>query len=178
MISRRTKDKFRKDNYRIIAKKVKNLSAAEADWKNESIDAIRDLTLFANKLPNDIQKDIFQYENIRKFAQAILKGNEKGMYSYSKSKDRIVFNRQNRDYDKEFDKRVTQIAACLVTEGIKVCVEYYEKYLGTDFMLDEPLIENLNNVAKRCSAMVFKIVYDTGQMSFPVPKWHVEDVEK
>ena len=60
MLSIRTKSKFRKANYLTIAKKLKNLSAAERDWTNESIDAIRDLILLANKLPNDVQKEICQ----------------------------------------------------------------------------------------------------------------------
>jgi hypothetical protein len=141
----------------------KNLSAAEADWKRESIAALKDMILLANKLPNDVQKDMFHYDNIRRFIQAILNGNEKGLYSYTKSTNKAEFKGENPDHDAEFDKRVTQIAACLVTEGIKVCIEYYKKYHESNPTLNGPLIKTLNDVVERCNAMVFKIVYTNYQ---------------
>jgi hypothetical protein len=162
MLSQRSKNKLKEDNYRSIAKKYANLSAQEADWKRLSISALEDMILLAKKLPNDVQKEMFRYDNIRSFLQAILRGNEKGLYSYTKSSNKAEFRGENKEHDDEFDKRVTQIAACLITEAVKTCTEYYEKHIGPNPLLNKPLIEKLNEVAQLCNAMVFKVVYHGG----------------
>jgi hypothetical protein len=178
MLSQPTKSKLDEDNYRSIAKKYANLSAQEADWKRLSISALEDMILLAKKLPNDVQKEMFRHDNIRSFVQAILKGNEKGLYSYTKSTNKAEFTGENKEHDDEFDKRVTQIAACLVTEGIKICVQHYKKYHEPNSLLNEPLIKSLNDVVDRCNAMAFKLTWHGYRVELAKPTYSIEDQQE
>lgn len=74
------------------------------------------------------------------------------MHDYDKHKDKSTFKGEDNDYDKNFDNRMLSIAAFLVKEGVRVCIEYYEANNRRTFT---PVINTLNEAAGICDVMAF-----------------------
>jgi hypothetical protein len=157
LLQKDSRKKLRERNWKDIARKDTNLSGTLARFKRQSDDAIRDLTLLANKLPNEEQESIFDYENIQALIEAILQANNEGLHSYSKANDKSVVKGDNRDYDNRFNSRITHTAALLVREGVKFCIDQYKSKLEQDSRLNQATIDKLNDAAEICDAIAFKL---------------------
>jgi hypothetical protein len=133
----------------------KNLSDKLIDWRSQSKRAIDGLTLLAKRLPNNEQKEIFYYDNIKGLLQAILHGSIEELQYYSKAKDKSIFKGQDTNYDNEFDNRIVQIAAFLVEEGTRICIEQYKTKHKLNDRLNQPIIDILDRAAGICDAIAF-----------------------
>lgn len=153
MLDKNTKTRLSEVNWMRIAEDDENLSDTVRRYADQSNDAINDFILLCNKLPNSEQEKVITYENISKFIQAILKGNEYGLHNYNKHKKKTTFEGEDPNgYDKNFDNRVLSIAALLVNEGTKVCIEYYKTKNRRPF---NPVIDTLIEASAICDTIAY-----------------------
>jgi hypothetical protein len=140
---------------------------------NQGID---DFILLANKLTNSTQKEIFSYVNTKRLLEALLNGNTKGLHSYTKKGDKMIFKGTDEEQDNEFNNRILHIAALLVEYGTKVCIEHYAR--GKNPTLIEPMIRILKEAAALCYAVAFPfrvtksqtLIYDVSNKEKPRKK--------
>ena len=129
--------------------------------RTQSARAISELAMLANKLPNEEQGKIFDYDNVECLLQAILKGNDQKLNYYSKAeeenKETIIFQKENIEYDNNFNSRITHLAALLVREGIKICIDQYKSKIEQDSTLNQATIDKLKNAVEICDAIAFKL---------------------
>jgi hypothetical protein len=160
MLQKDVRKKFNTQNWIQIARRDHNPRQTIHRLKMQSNNAISDLTILANKLPNEEQNAIFSYKNIESLLQAILKGNNDKLNYYSKSEDKgekKVFLGDNSEYDNNFNSRIIHLAALLVKEGIKKCIDQYSSKIERDSTLNKATIDNLKNAAEICDAIAFKL---------------------
>lgn len=103
--------------------------------------AINDLVLLANKLPEEKQEEIFSYANMKRLVESVLAKKDKYMTAP----------------DKLSDVRRTQLAALLVEEGLKICMEKYESLLSETPPLTEPTTDHLNRTKTICKEIAYAV---------------------
>lgn len=109
--------------------------------QRKAITAINDLILISQRLPDEAQKEIFSYTNIKKLASAILRENEL-----------IVGNSTTI-----VDVRRIELAALLVRVGIWICIEQYQTKIEQDSDLNDLTINHLLRARDICNAISFKM---------------------
>jgi hypothetical protein len=124
-----------------IARRDSNRYQTLHRLQRNAIMAIKDLTLIAQKLPDEAQREIFSYTNIKKFTSAILKENEL-----------VVGNSTSM-----VDVRRIELAALLVRLGIWICIEQYQTKIEQDSDLNDLTINHLLRARDICNAISFKM---------------------
>jgi hypothetical protein len=119
--------------------------------RNQMNRAINQLSLLAKKIPDDKQKEIFSYDNIKRLIISLLNKDD-----YADPIDELS------------DSRRTQLAALLIEEGIKVCIKKYELLLSETPALTGPTIDHLNKAKDICKDIAYKV--DLNQRKFVTEK--------
>jgi hypothetical protein len=141
MLDKHSRKKLSERTWLDIKKSDPNPYVTLRRWKDQANRAINDLTLIAQKLPDDTLKDIFNYTNIRKVVSAILRENEFAV-------------RNSATVD---DVRRIQLAAVLVEIGITTCINEYGSKIEQDSVLNELTINHLSRARDICDAISFKM---------------------
>jgi hypothetical protein len=137
MLKKDTRRQLKEHGWLEIAKKHSNPYLALNRLRDQGIEAINDLCLFAKKLPTNTLNDIFSDYNVARLAAAIL--------------------RENEHPNTEDDARRIQLAARLVEIGIDRCVRLYERKIEQNSVLSEPIISQLTKAQDICNEISFKM---------------------
>ena len=141
MLPKLTRKKLVEHTWVEIARKDSNPYQTLHRLQRKAITAINDLALIAQKLPDEAQKEIFSYTNIKRLASAILRGNE----PIAGNTTTIV------------DVRRIELAALLVRVGIWICIEQYQTKVEQDSDLNDLTINHLLRALDICNAISFKM---------------------
>jgi hypothetical protein len=141
LLPKSTRKKLLEHNWEEIASRDSNPYQTLHRLRSMANRAINDLTLIAQRLPDEAQKDIFSYTNIKKLASAILRENEL-----------IVGNSTTI-----VDVRRIELAALLVRVGIWICIEQYQTKIEQDSDLNDLTINHLLRARDICNAISFKM---------------------
>jgi hypothetical protein len=149
---------------RDLIKEDDNPSQMLRRWEKLCKQAIDDLALFAKKLPNDVQAEIYTYKNLKPFAHLVLNGNDQDLHSFTKISDKSTFIGEDENLDKLHDERTLQNAASFATEGINICKDHClaveKEHPGTA----KHTIELLEKAIEACNLMAFKHVTKRGRI--------------
>jgi hypothetical protein len=140
MLPKLTRKKLIEHNWVEIARRDSNPYQTLHRLRNQAIRAVNDLNLIAQRLPDEEQKEIFSYTNIKKLVSAILRENEL-----------IVGN------STAIDVRRIELAALLVRLGIRICIEQYQTKIEQDSILNDLTINHLLRARDICNAISFKM---------------------
>jgi hypothetical protein len=138
MLEKVTRKELLKHNWLDYARNHSNSSVALKRFRDQAQRAINDLALFAEKLPEETQQEIFNYSNTNMLFSAILKGGPDGQDS------------------SQYNARRTELAALLVRRGSYFCIEQYESKIETSSILNKSNINNLKNSIDICDTIAFK----------------------
>jgi hypothetical protein len=141
LLPKSTRKKLLEHNWEEIASKDSNPYQTLQRLRGKAIRAVNDLILIAQRLPDESQKEIFNYANIKKLVSAILKENEL-----------IAGNSTSID-----NVRRIELAALLVRLGIMICIEQYQTKIEQDSILNDLTINHLLRARDICNAISFKI---------------------
>jgi hypothetical protein len=141
MLPKPTRRKLIEHNWIEIARKDSNPYQTLHRLQRKAITAINDLTLIAQRLPDEAQKEIFSYTNIKKLESAILRDNE----LIGANSSTIV------------DVRRIELAALLVRIGIWICIQQYQTKIEQDSDLNDLTINHLLRARDICNAISFKM---------------------
>jgi hypothetical protein len=164
MLENSTKKKLREHDWISYIKNETNPSQSLARCRSALKEAISQLILLANKLPNDEQEEILTKDSIREIIQALLSKNIDGIHSYKANKP--LLEGKDFTYDAEHNKKILQIAALLVQEGTRICKEQYEASNVQE--LSKYIIEPLDNANAICSAMALTRVIKSSRLKYNV----------
>lgn len=159
-MNRETRKRFERQNLTEIAKGDKYFEDSVRRYKKDCIREIDDLIMFARKLSNEQQQEIFTYDIVKRLVSQILHGNSEGLHFYSKAtdktKEKSVFRGENDKYEAEFNDRILKISAFLAQAGIEVCIRHYELTLGKtlDPRLHKYIVEPLLNAMAICNTII------------------------
>ena len=142
MLTKDTHRRLKEHGWLEIEKKHSNPYVALNRFKHQATEAIDDLTLIAQKLPDATLKDIFNYTNIKKLTSAVLNDNELLVGDSTTTAD---------------DVRRLQLATLLVEIGIQTCIEQYQSKIEQDSILNELTISHLSRAREICNAISFKV---------------------
>jgi len=120
-----------------IAKRHSNPSLALNRLKNQAVEAINDLALLAEKLPDEVKREIFTYGNVQKLVNSVLD--------------------VNPDADPADHARSVHLASNIVRIGIGTCLRWYVTAIEKDAVLNEPIRSHLHKSADICDQIAFKI---------------------
>ena len=107
--------------------------------KNDSINAINELALIAQKAPEDKQNEIFDYKNVQKLLTSIF-GSKSHYYIH-----------------KIFSFRQLELASLLVEIGTSVCKSQIQKSNIDTLALAEATINHLDKSVDICKALSYRI---------------------
>lgn len=120
--------------------------------KEHSITAINDLSLIAHKLPENIVSEIFTYDRVKKLMESIL--------SSENSPDHL-----DTVSSSDMNSRRTYLAALLVEEGIKICIEKYVAQNRETPILTEATVGQLKQAIKICNEIAYMVDLPTRRES-------------
>jgi hypothetical protein len=139
MLSKSIRKKIFERDWVTIEKRESNPSQFWRRLKNQSITAINDLILLANKLPEDKQGEIFSPTRIEAFVAQILDLGELGLSH------------------KDFNSRKSEIAARLVKRGIDLNIcQYVESSPDTPSLI-KPTLNHLRQTVNICDDISYKM---------------------
>ncbi len=141
MFTKPTRRKLIEHTWVEIARKDSNPYQTLHRLQRMAITAMNDLTLFAQRLPDEAQKEIFSYTNIKKLTSAILGENE------------LILGNSTPIVD----VRRIELAALLVRLGIWICIEQYRTKIEQDSDLNDLTINHLLRARDICNAISFKM---------------------
>lgn len=142
MLNTDTRRRLKEHGWLDIAKKHSNPSMALSRFRTQAIEAIDDLVLMAQKLPEDVIKDIFNHANIKKLASITVRGS-----------DGPAARESGISVD---EVRRIQLAALLVDIGMRTCIELYRTRIEKDSDLNKLNIDHLWRAIEICNAISFK----------------------
>jgi hypothetical protein len=131
-------------NWLQIEKKDSNPRMRLRRHKMSSITAINDLSLIAHKLPEDTVAEIFTYDRVKKLIGSVL--------SREDSPDHL-----DTVGSSDLNSRRTYLAALLVEEGIKICIEKYLAQNRETPILTEATVGQLNQAIKICNEIAYMV---------------------
>jgi hypothetical protein len=140
MLPKPTRRKLIEHTWVEIARRDSNPYQTLHRLQRNAIMAINDLTLIAQKLPDEAQREIFSYTNIKKLTSAILEN------------ELVVGNSSTM-----VDVRRIELAALLVRLGIWICIEQYQTKIEQDSDLNDLTINHLLRARDICNAISFKM---------------------
>lgn len=126
-------------NWIEFGKEESNPSQAWRRIRDSSINAINDLALIAQKVPEDKQNEIFGYKNIEKLLISIF-GNKSDYYIH-----------------KTFSLRQLELASLLVEVGTSVCKSQIQKLNIDTPALAEATINHLDKSVDICKNVSYRI---------------------
>ena len=139
MLSQPLRKKLYERDWLEIEKQDSNPSQTWRRLRDQSITAISDLILLANKLPEDKQKEIFSPTRIEALIVQIL---HIGIFSQS---------------HKDFNSRKSEIAARLIKRGIDLNVNQYVNSSPDTPSLIKPTLDHLRQTINICNDISYKI---------------------
>jgi hypothetical protein len=102
--------------------------------------AISDLKLLADRLPDNKQKEIFDYANIKELVSVMLR--------------QRVWDDSNHD---NYDARRTRLAAILAKEGLTKCIDQYKNRIETNEVLSKQTVSLLETAINLCNEIAMRI---------------------
>ena len=139
MLSKSMRKKLFERNWLNIEKQDSNPSQFWRRLKDQSITAINDLILLANKLPEDKQREIFSPPRIEALLAQILDLGELGLSN------------------KDFNSRKSEIAARLVKRGIDLNVNQYVNSSIDTPSLIKPTLDHLRQTVSICDDISYNM---------------------
>jgi hypothetical protein len=137
MLGKAARSRILERNWLDVEKRESNPYQFWHRIRDQANTGLRDLVLLANKLPEDKQDEIFNYINMKRLVASVL-----------------------AHPDKPPDVRRTHLAALLVEEGLKVCIEKYESLLSETPQLTEPTIDHLKKTKLYCKEIAYAVDLD------------------
>lgn len=139
MLTQSTRKKISERNWLDIEKQDSNPSQLWRRLKDESIAAINDLILLANRLPDDRQREIFSPTRIDALIAQIL---DLGPFSQT---------------HKDFNPRKSEIASRLVKRAIDLHINQYVNSSPETPSLNQPTIDHLKQAANICNDISYNM---------------------
>jgi hypothetical protein len=139
VLTKSLRRKISEQDWLDIEKQESNPSQTWRRLKDQSITAINDLILLANKLPDDKQKEIFSPTRIEAFIAQIL--------------DVGSFNQSH----KHFNARKSELAARLVRKGISLNVCQYAESSPDTPSLIKPTLDHLEQTISICDDISYNM---------------------
>ncbi|MDQ6863466.1 MAG: hypothetical protein M3044_06550 [Thermoproteota archaeon] len=139
MLEKRTRKKLREQNWLDIEKSDSNPYASLRRWRDQANRAINDLALLAEKLPCDIQQEIFNHATINKLVRAMLKVSPVSQVSV------------------DDNARKTGLASLLVRIGADLCIQQYSQKIETNSVLNRLIINQIKESMDICDEIAFKM---------------------
>ena len=139
MLSKSMRKKLNEHNWLWIEKQDSNPSQTWQRLKKLSVTAINDLTLLANKLPEDKQEGIFSSSRVEDLITQII---YTGFFSQS---------------HENFNSRKSEIAARLIKRGIDLSINQYVNSSPETPSLIKPTLDHLNQTVDICSDISYKM---------------------
>ena len=139
MLSKPMRKKLKEHNWLQIEKLDSNPSQTWQRLKKHSVTAIYDLTLLANKLPEDKQEEIFSPSRVEDLITQIIY---------------IGFFSQSHE---NFNSRKSEIAARLIKRGIDLSINQYVNSSPETPSLIKPTLDHLNQAVDICSDISYKM---------------------
>src|SRR5262249_9245713 len=135
MIHKSLRKELGDHNWLWIQKNDSNPSMKLRRLEKQSITAINDLSLLAQKLPEHAVAEIFSYDGLKRLVESILrKGNDQ---EYS-----------GIEVESTLDSRRLYLAALFAKEGIKLCIEEYIGRNSESPKLAEGTVDQLNKTVE------------------------------
>src|SRR5918996_3441948 len=139
MLSKSMRKKLNEHSWLWIEKQESNPSQTWQRLKKQSVTAIYDLTLLANKLPEDKQEEIFSPNRIEDLIAQIIY---------------IGFFSQSHE---SFNSRKSEIASRLIKRGIDLNIEQYVNSSPETPSLIKPTLDHLKQTVDICSDISYKM---------------------
>jgi hypothetical protein len=140
MLKKDTRRQLREHGWLEIAKRHSNPTLALNRLKEQAIEAINDLALLAQKLPDKTLKDIFNYTNMSKLINSLL------------AETKLDGGGSALD-----DIEKTVLASLISRRGIDFCIKQYGQKIETNSVLNESTIAQLNKSIDICDTIAFKM---------------------
>lgn len=137
MIEKKSRKALLEHDWLYIEKNDSNPSAKLHRWTDQANDAITDLTLFAEKLPDETKQKIFNHVNIDKLLKAMLK-----------------ISSEDSSYE---NARKTELASLLVRRGAGFCNQQYSQKIEPNSVLNRPIIHQLEESIDICDQIASKM---------------------
>jgi hypothetical protein len=129
-------------NWLWIQKNDSNPSMKLKRLVKQSITAINDLSLLAQKLPEHAVAEIFSYDGLKRLVESILrKGNDQEC--------------SDIEVESTLDSRRLYLAALFAKEGIKLCIEEHIAQNSESPKLAEATVDQLNKTVELCSEIAY-----------------------
>jgi hypothetical protein len=139
MLSKQMRKKLNEHSWLWIEKQESNPSQTWQRLKKQSVTAINDLTLLANKLPEDKQEEIFSPNRIEDLIAQII---------------HIGFFSQSHE---NFNSRKSEIASRLTKRGIDLNIDQYVNSSPETPSLIKPTLDHLKQTVDICSDISYKM---------------------
>src|ERR671919_2107619 len=139
MLTQPMRKKISERNWLDIEKQDSNPSQLWRRLKEESIKAINDLILLANRLPDDKQREIFSPTRVEDLITQIIY---------------IGFFSQSHE---NFNSRKSEIAARLIKRGIDLIINQYMNTSSETPSLIKPTLDHLNQSVDICNDISYKM---------------------
>jgi hypothetical protein len=149
MLKDDTRRRLKEHGWLEIAKKHSNPHLALNRLRDQGVEAIKDLTLLAQTLPTNTLNDIFNYENIDELVESILTGTTTVDSVYKFIRKKPIMEPVNNPWR-------THLASLLVSEGIHYCMQQYKSEIEKDYILNEPVMSQLQKSREICDQIAFK----------------------
>jgi hypothetical protein len=137
MLQKRVRKRLSEQNWIDMLERESNPSLTAKRLVGQAQRAINDLTLLARKMPNERLSNVFMYDNLKGFIEAILQS-------------------ERKVHERNFDSRTTQLAALLVNLGIEYCKHEYEQNVEQHPSLNRATKEKLDAAVEICDAVALK----------------------
>lgn len=142
MLHKDTRKALQDHNWIQLKERNSNPRLALIRLKNQSITAISDISLIAQKLPVKEQDKIFKYDSMKTLIEAILN----------------VSSEEYSDIGNTgLDPRRIHLAAMLAEEGIKRCTRAYIAQNRDTPILTEATVDQLNRTIKVCKEIAYLV---------------------
>jgi hypothetical protein len=137
MLKKQTRKRLSERNWLDILREDSNRSLTAKRLRDQANRAIGDVTLLARKMPSKELAEVFRYDNIRKFIEAVLQT-------------------ETKVHERNFDSRTVQLAALLVNLGVEYCKSEYMQNVEQNPSLNKATVEKLNDAVEICDAIALK----------------------
>src|ERR671919_325541 len=152
MLTQPMRKKISERNWLDIEKQDSNPSQLWRRLKEESIKAINDLILLANRLPDDKQREIFSPTRVEDLITQIIY---------------IGFFSQSHE---NFNSRKSEIAARLIKRGIDLIINQYMNTSSETPSLIKPTLDHLNQSVDICNDISYKMKLKNRLINFILSK--------
>jgi hypothetical protein len=133
------RNKLIEQDWQQVKSKEKNATTSWNRIRDKANDRLEDLRFLAQRMPNELQEEIFNIPNIEPLAHSIL-----------------FPLRKDFDYD-ELDSRRTQLAAIFVREGLNKCIAQYRTRIEKSEILTKENLELLEEAKMICDEIALRI---------------------